>query len=80
MVTLGAILVILASQRGPETGVLFRKTTLSWSYGEWFEERSRKEAGKIRKEKMATIQVMDSAIRAPERRNHAVLRMARPLM
>lgn len=80
MVTLGAILVILASQGGLEMGVLFRKTILSWSYGEWFEERSRKEAGKIRKEKMATVQVMDSAIRAPECRNHAVLKMARPLM
>lgn len=47
MVTLGAILILLASQGGPETGVLFRKTTLSRSYGERFEERVKKEASKM---------------------------------
>lgn len=57
--TLGAIRVILASQGGPRRDVPFRNTTLSRSYGEWIQERARKEAGKISKEETVTIQVMD---------------------
>lgn len=56
---LGAIWVILASQREPGRDQPFRKTTLSQSYGQWIRESAGKEAGKIRKGKRVTIQVMD---------------------
>lgn len=74
----GVSLVILVSQGGPETPVPFRKTTLSQLYSKWIKERARKEAGKISKEKMATIQVTDQDIRAQECRNCAVLRGGKP--
>ena len=56
---LGDIWVILASQREPGRDQPFRKTTLSQSYGQWIRESAEKEAGKIRKGKRVTIQVMD---------------------